>query len=82
MTTNETLAAELQLPDPVEIARNSADDITRMIEALDAADVILNEDIAAIVKQIEANHVKRLKAKERRRLARQLANELEADRDK
>lgn len=81
MTTNETLAAEITIPDPVEQARRTADDITRMIEALDEADRILNEEIAEIIKKIEANHIKREKAKARRKQARRLANEIEAERD-
>ena len=81
MTTNETLAAEIAMPDPVDQARRSADDITMMIEALDEADRILNDEIAVIVAKINANHQKREKAKERRRMARRLANELEAERE-
>lgn len=81
MTTNETLAGELSIPDPVEQARKSADDITRMIESLDEADRILNEEISGIVAKIEANHVKREKAKARRKMARRLANELEQERE-
>ena len=81
MTTNEELAAQLAIPDAVETARNSADEITRMIEALDAADKILNDEIAVIVAKIEANHKRRLKMKARRRQARELANQLEAERD-
>lgn len=78
---NEELAIELSQLDPVGQARQSANQVTQIIEGLDAADKILNDEIAVIVAKIEANHKKRLKAKARRRQLRQMANDLEAQRE-
>jgi acyl-CoA reductase-like NAD-dependent aldehyde dehydrogenase len=78
---NEELAAELAQHDAVDQARRSADQVTATIEAFDQVDKVLNEDIAAIVLKIEANHKKKLKAQSRRRMLRDLANKIEAERD-
>lgn len=78
---NEELARELAKHDPVMQARASADQVTATIEALNQIEKALNEEIAVIVAKIEANHKKRLKAKGRRRQLRDLANQLEKERD-
>lgn len=81
---NEKLAVELAMggdADPVTMARQSAEKVTAYIEGLDAADKILEEEIAVITKKIEANHRKREKAKARRKMLREMANSLEAEKD-